>query len=81
MWKRGTGDKDKIGWLTFGLNPKAKLGFLRNSIVLGTVTVGVGYNKELGGKNDSDFALSVTVAKPTVKVDGNKIINQGRLVI
>ena len=81
MWKKGTGDKDKIGWLTIGLNPKATLGFLNNQIVLGTATVGIGVNEELGGTNDSDYALGVTVAKPTLRLDGETIIKQGRLTL
>jgi aminopeptidase len=81
MWKRGTGDKDKIGWLSLGLNPRAKLGFTNNPIVLGTATIGIGFNKELGGLNESDFALGVTVAKPTVELDGRTIIKQGELVL
>jgi aminopeptidase len=81
MWKKGIGDKDKIGWLAIGLNPKAKLGYINNQIVLGTATVGIGFNKELGGTNESDYALSVTDAKPTVKLDGETIIKQGKLTL
>jgi len=79
MWKKGTGDRDKLGWLAIGLNPKAKLGFTYNPIVLGTATVGIGFNKELGGTNESDYALGVTLAKPTVKLDGETILKQGKL--
>ena len=81
MWKRGTGDKDKIGWLGIGLNPKAQLGFTNDPIVLGTATVGIGFNKELGGTNESDYALGVTVAKPTVELDGKTIVKQGKLTL
>jgi len=81
MWKRGTGDKDKIGWLSLGLNPRAKLGFTNNQIVLGTATIGIGSNKELEGINDSDFALATTVAKPTVKLDGKAVIERGKLTL
>ncbi len=81
MWEKATGDKDKIGWLTLGLNPKANLGFLNNPIVLGTASIGIGENKELGGKNDSDWGLSVTLVKPTVKLDGKTIVEQGKLML
>jgi len=81
MWERGTGDKSRIGWLTLGLNPKASLGFTTNPIVLGTATVGLGLNKELGGRNDSDWGLSVTLAKPTVKLDERTIVKQGKLTL
>jgi leucyl aminopeptidase (aminopeptidase T) len=81
MWEKGTGDKSRIGWLSLGLNPKASLGFTINPIVLGTATVGLGLNKELGGRNDSDWGLPVTLAKPTVKLDGKTIIKQGKLTL
>ncbi len=81
MWKKGTGDKDKIGKLTIGLNPNASLGFVSNSIVLGTATIGIGSNKELGGTNESDYVLEVTLAKPTVKLDGKSIIKDGKLTL
>jgi leucyl aminopeptidase (aminopeptidase T) len=81
MWKKSTGDKDRIGWFTLGLNPKASLGFLTNAIVRGTVTVGIGENRELGGKNSSDYRLPVTLSEPTVKLDGKIIIKQRRLTL
>jgi leucyl aminopeptidase (aminopeptidase T) len=81
MWEKGTGDKNRIGWLTLGLNPKASLGFSTNTIVLGTATVGLGANKELGGRNESDWGLPVTLAKPTVKLDEKTIIKQGELIL
>jgi leucyl aminopeptidase (aminopeptidase T) len=81
MCEKGTGDKNRIGWLSLGLNPKASLGFANNQIVLGTATVGLGLNKELGGLNDSDWALPVTLAKPTVKLDERTIVKQGELTL
>ncbi|UCH31258.1 MAG: aminopeptidase [Candidatus Bathyarchaeota archaeon] len=81
MWIKSTGDKDKMGWFTLGLNPKASLGFLTNSIVRGTVTIGIGENRELGGNNSSDYRLPVTLSKPTVNLDGKIIIKQGRLML
>lgn len=81
MWKKGTGDKDRIGWLAIGLNPRASLGFTNNAIVLGTATVGIGFNKELGGTNESDYALETTTVEPTVELDGKTIIKQGKLTL
>lgn len=81
MWEKGTGDKSRIGWLTLGLNPKAELGFTINTIVLGTATVGLGLNKEIGGRNDSDWGLPVTLAKPTLMLDERTIIKQGKLMV
>jgi leucyl aminopeptidase (aminopeptidase T) len=79
MWEKATGNKDRIGSLQLGLNSKASLGFTYNHIVLGTATIGVGLNKELGGKNESDWGLPVTLERPTVKLDGKIVIKQGKL--
>jgi leucyl aminopeptidase (aminopeptidase T) len=81
MWEKGTGDKNRIGWLSLGLNPKARLGFSNNQIVLGTATVGLGLNKELGGHNDTDWMLPVTLSKPTVKINEKIIMREGRLTV
>lgn len=76
-WERGAGDKDKIGSFTLGINPKGKTGFIHNTIVLGTVTIGVGDNRELGGKNESDWGFHITATKPTVELDRRPIIKKG----
>jgi leucyl aminopeptidase (aminopeptidase T) len=81
MWKRAIGDKDQVGALIMGLNPKKKLGFMSNQIVLGTVTIGLGDNRDIGGKLDSNFMFNCTVSEPTVKLDGKTIIKQGKLTI
>lgn len=80
-WEKATGDKDRIGWLTLGINPKAKRGFINNQIVLGTATIGVGENRELGGKNEGKWGSSFTVTEPTVELDGKAIIKKGKLTI
>lgn len=81
MWEKATGDKDRIGWLELGLNPKASIGFTYNNIVLGTATIGIGLNKELEGRNESDWGLPVTLERSTVNLDGKTIIKQGRLCV
>jgi len=81
MWKTAKGDKDQVGALMMGLNPKKKLGFMSSQIVLGTVTIGLGDNRDIGGKLDSDFMFNCTLAKPTVELDGKTIIKRGKLTI
>lgn len=76
-WERGTGDKDRIGWLSLGLNPKAKTGFTHNSIVFGKATIGIGDNRTYGGNNKSDWGFAITLAEPTIKLDGKLIIKKG----
>lgn len=80
-WEKGTGDKDMIGTFTLGINPKAKTGFIQNPIVLGTVTIGVGENRELGGKNESDWGFRISATQPTVELDGKSIIKKGELTL
>lgn len=78
FWDRAHGDKDIIGSLSLGLNPRAKIGFLVNYIVLGAVSVGIGDNRDIGGKNNSDYGFSGTMTKATVVVDGKTIVKDGK---
>jgi leucyl aminopeptidase (aminopeptidase T) len=80
-WEKARGDKDQIGSLMIGLNPKARKGFLDNSIVLGTVTLSVGDNRDIGGKMESDFEFHCTVTEPTVELDGKTVIKHGRFTV
>lgn len=80
-WEKATGDKDKIASFTLGINPKAKTGFLDNSIVFGTATVGIGENREMGGKNNSSWMFEITASKPTVELDGKTILKDGKFTI
>jgi leucyl aminopeptidase (aminopeptidase T) len=78
MWEKGTGDKNRIGTFTLGINPKAKTGFTYNPIVLGTVSIGIGDNTKSGGKNESNWGFKSTLTQPTVEFDGKTIIKQGK---
>jgi len=80
-WEKATGDKDRIGKLTFGINPKAKTGFVNSQIVLGTATLGIGENRALGGRNESKWSFDITTTEPTVKLDGKVIMKHGKFLI
>ena len=80
-WEKAGGDKEKLGSFSLGINPKARTGFLTNSIVLGTASISIGENRELGGKNESDWMFEITVSKPTVKLDGKTILKDGKITI
>lgn len=80
-WTKAHGDKDKIGSFTIGINPKAKYGFLNNSIVQGAISVGIGDNRFIGGKNNSDYGFDATLSKATVKLDKKPIIRRGKFVM
>lgn len=81
QWERATGDRDRIGLVSIGLNPKARLGFLQNPIVRGAVTVAIGNNETIGGKNTGSFYFEQTLGNATVDVDGDALVEEGRLVV
>lgn len=79
QWDLASGDKDVIAALTIGLNPRARLGFLSSDIVRGTVTISIGGNEWVGGSNKSGFSYGQTVANPTITIDGEELVRNGRL--
>jgi aminopeptidase len=81
FYDNGHGDKDRIGYFGIGINPKAKTGFLMNSIAKGAVTIAIGGNALVGGKNKSDYESSGTMGKATVELDGEVIIKNGKFTI
>jgi hypothetical protein len=56
------------------LSPK-----LSDRIVQGTVSIGIGGNKGIGGTNETQFGHEETLRKPTLTVDGYKLIDQGKI--
>ncbi len=80
-WEIAKGDKDRIGSLILGINPRARFGFNIDSLVRGAVSIGMGENRQLGGENNTDFSLAGTLGKATVELDGTPIIKNGRFVI
>ena len=80
QFEKASGDKDRIGFLQIGLNPKAEYGFLMDHIVEGAVQIGVGDNEYIGCKNSSSFGMVATLGKATLDVDGKVIIKNGKLL-
>ena len=80
-WAEATGAKDVFGGVGFGLNPKALPGFLQNSIVSGAVSIGIGDNRDAGGKNDSSYGFSASLAHGTVEIGGKTVIQDGAWTI
>jgi hypothetical protein len=56
-----------------------KLGYTHNEISLGAIGVGLGDSQDLGGNNKSSFSHLQVIAKPTMRVDGETIIERGTL--
>ncbi len=81
LWNGATGDKNRLAGLALGLNSKAKTGYLHNQIALGTVTLSIGDNREMGGTLESDFSTRFTISRPTISLDGRNIINDGKPVL
>ena len=73
-----------IAEFSIGTNPGARLigNLAEDKKLLGTVHFGIGDNKALGGSIEADVHLDGLVLKPTVIVDGDRVLVQdGKLVI
>ena len=77
-WDGASGERDMFGSFSLGLNRRARPGFLNSAIVAGAVTVGIGDNRELGGKNQSSYGFLGTLSKATVEIGGNTVIKKGK---
>lgn len=80
-YEKATGEKNKIAAVGIGVNPKAKRGFLQDSIVSGVVTVGIGGNDDIGGANKTDFYFAGALTKATLTIDGNVLVENGKLKV
>jgi len=80
MWESGTGDKDRIGYFGLGFNPKAATGYTVNNVAYGAVSVGIGGNEFIRGKNRPGFFYLDSILGATVKADGKVILQKGKLV-
>src|SRR5438445_419808 len=79
-FKASSGEKDRIGSLTIGLNPRASyLGGFVDHFVAGAVTIGLGGNQDIGGANRSSFDFGATLQKATVTADGMSVVEAGKL--
>jgi leucyl aminopeptidase (aminopeptidase T) len=79
--EKATGDKDKISFLRIGLNPRAEYRYLMNSAVEGSVTIGIGDNEAIGGKNASSVGFEAAISDATVEIDGRTVVKNGKLVL
>ncbi|MHB1908794.1 MAG: aminopeptidase [Nitrososphaerales archaeon] len=79
-YKAAVGDKDKIGAISIGLNPKLSYGFNQDFHVSGAITVGLGSLGE-GDNNKTEFSFIATLSKATVKAGKKIIIENGKILI
>ncbi|MGA2462006.1 MAG: aminopeptidase [Candidatus Bathyarchaeia archaeon] len=80
-YDKATGERDRIAVIGVGVNPKAKTGFLQDSLAPGVVTVGIGGNDDIGGANKTDFYFAGVLTKATLTVDGKVIVENGKLIL
>ena len=68
-----------IAELGIGINPKAKIigNVLEDEKVLGTCHIAIGNNVFYGGSNDVPIHLDGVITKPTIYVDGKKVMEKG----
>jgi leucyl aminopeptidase (aminopeptidase T) len=79
--KSGRGDIRKFGFFGLGLNSGLKHGFIQDDKVLGGVTIGIGGNKDKGGKNRTSENRHwwASMTKATVHLDGQPILKDATL--
>jgi leucyl aminopeptidase (aminopeptidase T) len=80
-YEKAPGEKNRIAVIGAGVNPKARIGFLQDSLASGVVTVGIGGNDDIGGLNKTDFYFAGVLTKATLTVDGNAIVKDGKLMV
>jgi leucyl aminopeptidase (aminopeptidase T) len=72
-----------IGELGIGTNPKARLlgNLITDEKVVGTIHIAVGSNEFFGGQNPAPIHLDGVVGQPTLLVDGDLLIEEGRYLL
>jgi len=84
IYKNASGDKNKIGELGIGTNPKARLTggmIIVDEKVKGTIHMAIGHNKHFGGKNDAtihwDFFKNMKKRGSRLYADERVIMKDG----
>jgi len=79
-WEEAEGDKDRIACLTVGINPKVKLRYGLDAIAHGAISIGVGDNQDLKGRNKSTLFQQGTIGHASLTADGKTLVKDGRLL-
>jgi leucyl aminopeptidase (aminopeptidase T) len=73
------GDAARLGFFSLGLNPNLRFGFTQDDKVLGGATLGLGDNKEKGGKNRANGnGWWGVVSEATVIIGETEVLQHGR---
>lgn len=78
------GSKDVIGEFGIGLNPEVEnmTGYtLTDEKIIGTIHIALGENRGFGGKNESSLHWDLVVMHPTVDVDNQVIMEDGKFLV
>jgi leucyl aminopeptidase (aminopeptidase T) len=72
-----------IGEFGIGTNPKARLqgNLMTDEKVLGTIHIALGRNDMWGGNNAAPLHIDGVVSQPTVHIDGELLIDNGRYLV
>ena len=73
-------ERDRIGTLTIGLNPKIRDSPLFEDQERGVVTIYIGGNEWLGGANKGEFKTWLVLRGADVTVDGEPLLKAGKIV-
>ncbi len=80
-YEKTSDENNKIAAIGIGVNPRARIGFLQDSIVSGVVTVAIGGNDDIGGANKTNFYFPGVLTKATLTVNDNTIVKNGKLTL
>jgi leucyl aminopeptidase (aminopeptidase T) len=72
-----------IGELGIGTNPKARLqgNLMTDEKVAGTIHIAIGRNDSFGGENPAPLHIDGVVGQPTMRVDGELLIDGGKYLL
>lgn len=79
-YDKAEGDKNRLGVMSIGFNHAVKPGFLQDDYASGVVKLALGANEDYDGVNKTKFFFAGTLTKATVTIDGQTIVDKGRLV-
>ncbi len=80
-WEKAEGNRDRIACLTVGINPKVKLRCGLDTIARGAISIGIGDNQDLKGRNRSTFFQQGTIGHACLTADGKTLVKDGELFV
>ena len=79
IYEKADGDKNRLGRIGIGANPKIRRGFLQDSMSSGAITIWLGNNQDFGGTNKTGFMFPGVLGNATMSIDGHVIVEKGKL--